>query len=100
MNNGKYAFLWPVSLEHLIELTLHVFPQSVAPRLDDHAAAHVAVLGHVGGADDLLIPLGEILVAAGINGGFDLGWLLHLLAHKKYRPEVAIRRVFTYNGVP
>ena len=35
----------------------------VAPRLDDHAAAHRRVLGQVGAFDDLLIPLGVVLGA-------------------------------------
>ena len=50
-------------LEHPVERALHVFPDAVAPRLDDHAAAHVGVLGEVGRADDLLIPFGKIFVA-------------------------------------
>ncbi len=84
MNSGKYAFWWPVCLEHPVELALHVFPDAVAPRLDDHAAAHVAVFGEVGGLDDLLVPLGEILVAAGIDGGFGgLGLRVSLMGTEK-----------------
>ena len=37
-------------LEHHVELALDVLPDAVAPRLDDHAAAHLGVLRHVGGA--------------------------------------------------
>ena len=56
-------------LEHHVELTLHVLPQTIAPRLDDHAAAHFGVFGHVRGTDDLLIPFGKILCAGGGDGG-------------------------------
>ena len=56
--------------EHGVERALHVFPDAVAPGLDHHAAAHVAWLGHVARADDLLIPLGEIFFASRIDRGF------------------------------
>ena len=60
-------------LEHAVEDALHGFPDAVAPGLDDHAAAHIGVFREVGGADDLLVPLGEIFVAAGGDGGFLIG---------------------------
>ena len=56
-------------LELRIKLALDVFPQAVAPGLDDHAAAHLRVLRHVGGTHDLLVPFGEIFVAGGGDGG-------------------------------
>lgn len=56
-------------LEHAVEGGLDALPDGVAGGLDDHAAADFGVLGEVGGADDLLIPLGEVLVAAGCDGG-------------------------------
>ncbi len=62
-------------LEHVVERALHVLPQGVAPRLDDHAAANGRVLGEVRGPDDLLIPLGVVLVASGRDGG---ARLIHL----------------------
>ncbi len=55
----------PRCLEERVELPLDRFPEAVAPRLDDHAAAHVGVLGQVRRADDLLVPFGEVFVAAG-----------------------------------
>ena len=35
-------------LEHAVEGALHLLPDGVAVRLDDHAAAHVGVLGQAG----------------------------------------------------
>ena len=55
-------------LEHGIERALHGFPDAVAPGLDNHAAAHVGVFREIGGTDDLLIPLGEILRACRGDG--------------------------------
>ena len=55
-------------LEHPVEQPLHVLPERVAPRLDDHAAADVGVLGEIGRPDDLLIPLGKILLARWRDG--------------------------------
>jgi len=60
-------------LEALVEGALHVFPERVAPGLDDHATADGAVLGEVGGLDDLLVPLRIIIHAGGRDGGFELG---------------------------
>ena len=56
-------------LEHRVELTLHVFPNTVAPRANDHAAAHIGRLGQLRCADDLLIPLRKILVATRCDRG-------------------------------
>ena len=66
----EIGVLVPGRLEHGVERALHVFPDAVAPGLDHHAAAHVARLRHVGGADDLLIPFGKIFLAARADGGF------------------------------
>ena len=46
-----------------VELGLDALPDAPAPRLDDHAAAHGARLGHVAVAHDGLVPLGEVLLA-------------------------------------
>jgi hypothetical protein len=56
-------------LEAAVELLLDKFPNAVAPWLDDHAATGFGVFSHVGGFDDLLIPLGEILGTGGRDGG-------------------------------
>ena len=52
-------------LEHAVEGPLHLLPDGVAVRLDDHAAAHVGVLRQAGALDDVEIPLGIILGSAG-----------------------------------
>ena len=59
----EIGVLMPGRFEHRVELPLHVFPDAVAPGLDDHAAAHVGLLRQIGGADDLLIPFGKIFLA-------------------------------------
>src|SRR5881398_3489436 len=46
-----------------VELSLHVFPDPVAPRTNDHATADVRRLGQFGGANHLLVPLRKIFVA-------------------------------------
>ena len=48
-------------LEHAVEGRCMLFPDGVAMRLDDHAAAHVGVLGQAGALHDVEIPLGIIL---------------------------------------
>ena len=65
----KVSVHMPGRLEHDIKLTLHVFPDPPAPRLDDHAAAHIGIFRQVGGFDDLLIPLGKIVGAGRGDGG-------------------------------
>ena len=48
-------------LEAAVEISLHILPDGVAPGLDDHAATHRRVLGEIGGAHHLLVPLGVVL---------------------------------------
>lgn len=72
-------------LEALVQVLLDEFPDGVAPRLDDHAAAHFGVFRHVGSLDDLLVPLGEVLGA----GGGDCGLLRHMDGVLKGRGEPA-----------
>ena len=48
--------------EHSVQDSLHAFPECVAPWLDDHATAHLGILGQIRRADDLLIPLWKILI--------------------------------------
>ena len=56
-------------LEHPVEDGLHSLPESVAPRLDDHATSHFGILGEIGRPNDLLIPFGKVLVALWRDGG-------------------------------
>ena len=58
-------------LEHAIKHALDIFPERITPRLNDHAAAHIAGLCEFGCAHHLLIPLGVILLASWRDGG---GW--------------------------
>ena len=55
-------------LETAVEIALHQLPCAIAPRLDDHTTAHAGHLGHIGGAHDLLIPLGVIFSPRGTDG--------------------------------
>ena len=45
---------------HRVELALHVFPDAVAPRTNDHASAYVGSLSQFSCANHLLIPLRKI----------------------------------------
>ncbi len=58
----------PGGLDALVQLGLHPLPDAEAPRLDDHRAAHQAVLGHAGLGDDLLVPAREVLGLRGEHG--------------------------------
>ena len=55
-------------LEHAVQHVLHALPDGKAVGLDDHAALDVAVLGEVGLDDNLIVPLGIVLVAGGQFG--------------------------------
>jgi hypothetical protein len=68
-------------LEHRVELTLHVFPDTVAPWANHHAAPDIRRFGHFGSTNDLLIPFRKILVAARRDGGFS--WGGGLIGHAK-----------------
>ncbi len=68
----KVGVLVARRLEHVVEGPLHVLPERVAPRPDDHAAAHRRVLGEVRARDDLLIPLRVVLFARRRDGGSGL----------------------------
>ena len=61
-------------LEHAVEGPLHLLPDGVAVRLDDHAAAHVGVLRQAGVLDDVEIPLRVIVAAFGDRFGH--AWVL------------------------
>ena len=48
-------------LEHPVQDALHLFPDSVAVGLDDHAAAHGRLLGQIGLDYEVVIPLRVVL---------------------------------------
>ena len=52
-------------LETSVEVTLDGFPNRKAPRLDHHAATGFGVLGQIGSANDLLVPLGKVFRTGG-----------------------------------
>ena len=79
---GEVGVLVTGRLEHGIEGALHPLPEGVAPGADHHAAADLGVLRHLGTADDLLVPLGEILLATRGNSAFIA------FAHKGWRVAV------------
>ena len=67
--------LMPRGLDHVVERALHVLPERVAPRADDHAAAHGRALGEIGAGDHLLVPLGVVFGASRLNRGWRDGFL-------------------------
>ncbi len=66
----KVGVLVPCRFEHAVENALDVFPQRIAPRFNDHAAADGRMFGEFGGFDDFLVPLGIIFFASRLNGCF------------------------------
>ena len=62
---GEVRIVVPCLLKHIIELTLHALPDSIAIGLDDHTATHCGALGQVGLDDEILIPLRIVDVARG-----------------------------------
>ena len=67
--------------KHRVEMMLHVFPDAVAPRANDHATADIGRFRHRGGPDHLLIPFGKIFVAPRRDRGLGGSW--SLLGHEK-----------------
>ena len=50
-------------LETVVEFALHLFPDGVAVRLDDHATAHGGMFGEIGAFDNIEVPLRIVLAA-------------------------------------
>ena len=66
---GEIGVLVAGFLEHAVEHGLHIFPESVTPRFDHHAASDAwRGFGQVGGLDHLLVPLRVVLFAGGLDG--------------------------------
>ena len=68
-------------LEHPVQDRLHPLPQGIAPRFDDHATSNFGVFGEIGRPDDLLIPLGKVLLTCWRDGS--------LLGHAKTGEDAA-----------
>src|SRR6266700_3623735 len=47
--------------KHGVELPLHIFPDTVSPGADHHAAAYIRGLGQLRSADNLLVPFRKIV---------------------------------------
>ena len=52
-------------LEHVVQGSLHVFPDRVTPWPDDHTSLDRRVIGELRPEHQLIVPGGEILVAGG-----------------------------------
>ena len=57
---GEIGILHPRSLEHVIKDALHLLPDGITIGLDDHTAAHVALLCEVCLYHQLVVPLGVV----------------------------------------
>ena len=58
----------PGRLEPVVERALHLLPDRVAVRADDHAALDRRVVGELGAPDHVQVPLGEVLGLLGDLG--------------------------------
>ena len=63
MNIGKVGILVPRFLEHPVESLLHLLPDGVAIRADDHAALDGRVVGEFGGSNNVGVPAGIVFRA-------------------------------------
>src|SRR5262244_1650839 len=81
--DGKIRVDMAGGLEALVEFALHLFPDGVAVGADDHAAAHGAVVGELGFADDVEVPASVVFGARGdfavVFGAAAFGLLFLLL---------------------
>src|SRR5262249_24294068 len=57
---GEVGVDVPGGLEQAVDGALHVLPQGVAGGPDDHAPADVRILGQLGPADDVEVPLAVV----------------------------------------
>ena len=75
--HGHVDVLVPGLLELGVQVLLDQLPDAVAIGLDDHAAAHGRIVDHVGLADHVRVPLGEVHVAGrDLLDEFLLGFVL------------------------
>ena len=58
---GEVGILVTGFLEHAVQDMLHLFPDGVSVRLDDHAAAHGGLFRKVGLHHEIVVPLGVVL---------------------------------------
>ena len=60
---GEVGVLHASLFEHVVECVLHLLPDCIAVRLDDHAAAHVALLREVCLNHQFVVPFAVVLAA-------------------------------------
>ena len=58
---GEIGILHTRLLEHVIQGALHLLPYRISVRLDDHAAAHIALLCQVSLYYQFIVPLAVVL---------------------------------------
>ena len=57
---GEVSVLVAGGFEHVVEGTLHFFPDGVAIWFDDHASANGGVFGQIGADNELVVPFGVV----------------------------------------
>ena len=93
----EIGVLMPGRLKHIVERTLHLFPDRKTIRLDDHAAANSRVFSQIGTFDDLVIPLG--IVFRSFRKCFSHKKISHR-GHREHRVKIQmIREKLTGNNV-
>ena len=94
MNSGKYALTCPVALELGVERLLDQLPDRVAVRPDDHAALDRRIVGQLGAADHVEIPLRKSCERGVIFGDerIFLGFLRHQSAFRTLKQHKARER--------
>ena len=60
---GEISILNASLLEHIVEGALHLLPNCITVRLDDHAAANVALLGQIGLYHQFVVPFAVVLAS-------------------------------------
>ena len=63
--NWEISVFMPRFLEFFIQNTLHIFPDPITPRLDDHTTANWGDFRQFSCLDDRLVPFGIIFAAGG-----------------------------------
>ena len=60
---GEVCILHTRLLEHCIQLCLHLLPNGITIRFDDHTAADITLFSEVGLHDQFIVPLRVILAS-------------------------------------
>jgi len=77
--NREIGILNSGRLDPVVHQALYSFPNAIAPRFDDHASTNARLFGQIGGGDNFLIPVGEIVLAPRVERMTDVrGRVRHL----------------------